>query len=148
VTQRAVRSFRQHPSGAVQRHPCRLRLWLKGTPLAARTRANYRRWVVELVEDLAAGDELAAFLSPTGEHERRALLTDWRRRLVDRGLAARPSAPETGPAADHASPSRSTAALPSAVTAGAGTGRQMPIQAGARDPRLRDDLRDRVPLVA
>jgi hypothetical protein len=28
------------------------------------------------------------------------------------------------------------------------TGRQMPVQAGARDPRLRDDLRDRVALVA
>jgi hypothetical protein len=62
-------------------------LWLAGTPLADRTHANYRRWVAELVENLAAGDDLAAFLSPTGEHERRALLTDWRRRLVDRGLA-------------------------------------------------------------
>ena len=62
-------------------------LWLAGTPLAARTRANYRRWVDELVEDLDAGDELAAFLSPAGEHERRALVTDWRRRLVNRGLA-------------------------------------------------------------
>jgi integrase len=62
-------------------------LWLAGTPLADRTRTNYRRWVAELVEDLAAGEELAAFLSPAGEHERRALLTDWRRRLVDRGLA-------------------------------------------------------------
>jgi integrase len=60
-------------------------LWLTGTPLATRTRANYRRWVAEL-EDLAAGDELAAFLSPADEHDRRALLTNWRRRLVDRGL--------------------------------------------------------------
>ena len=62
-------------------------LWLEGTPLAARTRSNYRRWVDELVEDLAAADELAAFVSHAGERERRALLTDWRRRLVDRGLA-------------------------------------------------------------
>ena len=61
--------------------------WLASTPLAARTRANYRRWVVELVADLAAGGELAAFLAVAGEHDRRALLTDWRRRLVDRGLA-------------------------------------------------------------
>ena len=55
--------------------------------MAARTRANYRRWVVVLVADLAAGGGSAAFLAPAGEHDRRALLTDWRRRLVDRGLA-------------------------------------------------------------
>jgi len=61
--------------------------WLASTPLAARTRTNYRRWVAELVDDLVAVDELAAFLAPAGGNDRRAVLTDWRRRLVDRGLA-------------------------------------------------------------
>ena len=42
----------------------------------------------ELVrEHLAAGDELEGFLATDGEHDRRAALGDWRRRLVDRGLA-------------------------------------------------------------
>ena len=61
--------------------------WLKDTPLAARSQANYRRWVVQLVEDLDAPGELATFLAPGGEPDRRATLTDWRRRLVDGGLA-------------------------------------------------------------
>ncbi len=61
--------------------------WLKGTALATRSQTNYRRWVVELVEDLEASGRLEAFLAPGGEHSRRAALTDWRRRLIDRGLA-------------------------------------------------------------
>ena len=62
--------------------------WLDRQALAARTRASYRRWVRELVdEQLAATGELAAFLARDGEHDRRAVLGDWRRRLVDRGLA-------------------------------------------------------------
>ena len=61
--------------------------WLTATPLAARSRTNYRRWVAELVDDLAAGGELAGFVNPAGEHDRRGVLIDWRRRLVDRGLA-------------------------------------------------------------
>jgi site-specific recombinase XerD len=55
--------------------------------LAARTRASYRRWVGELAVHLDAGDELHAFLAPDGDRDRRAVLGDWRRRLVDRGLA-------------------------------------------------------------
>ena len=61
--------------------------WLERQALAARTRASYRRWVRELVDHLDAGDELEAFLARDGEHDRRAVLGDWRRRLVDRGLA-------------------------------------------------------------
>lgn len=41
----------------------------------------------ELAVYLDAGDELQAFLAPDGEHDRHAVLGDWRRRLVDRGLA-------------------------------------------------------------
>ena len=41
----------------------------------------------ELVAHLAASGELDAFLAVDGEDDRRALLGDWRRRLVDRGLA-------------------------------------------------------------
>ena len=40
-----------------------------------------------MVAHLAAGGELDAFLAVDGEDDRRALLGDWRRRLVDRGLA-------------------------------------------------------------
>jgi site-specific recombinase XerC len=61
--------------------------WLQRQALAARTRASYRRWARELVEHLDAGDELDGFLARDGEHDRRAALSDWRRRLVDRGLA-------------------------------------------------------------
>jgi hypothetical protein len=61
--------------------------WLERQALAARTRASYRRWVRELVEHLDAGDELEGFLSRDGDHDRRAVLGDWRRRLIDRGLA-------------------------------------------------------------
>jgi hypothetical protein len=62
--------------------------WLDRQALAARTRTSYRRWVRELVrEHLATGDELEGFLATDGEHDRRAVLGDWRRRLVDRGLA-------------------------------------------------------------
>ena len=61
--------------------------WLKRQALAARTRSSYRRWVRELVAHLAAGGELDVFLAVAGEDDRRALLADWRRRLVDRGLA-------------------------------------------------------------
>lgn len=61
--------------------------WLSRQALADRTRASYRRWVGALVEHLAAGGELAGFFAPDGDGDRRALLADWRRRLVDRGLA-------------------------------------------------------------
>jgi site-specific recombinase XerD len=61
--------------------------WLGRQALAPRTRSAYRRWVIELLEHLAAGDQLDAFLSSSGGDDRRALLADWRRRLVDRRLA-------------------------------------------------------------
>ncbi|MGH2947508.1 MAG: tyrosine-type recombinase/integrase [Solirubrobacteraceae bacterium] len=61
--------------------------WLERQALAARTRASYRRWVGELAAHLDAGGELECFLAPDGEHDRRAVLGDWRRRLVDRGFA-------------------------------------------------------------
>jgi hypothetical protein len=43
--------------------------------------------VRELVAHLADGGELDAFLAVDGEDDRRAVLGDWRLRLVDRGLA-------------------------------------------------------------
>src|SRR3954451_13518364 len=61
--------------------------WLDRQALAARTRSAYRRWVAELLEHLDAEDELDAFLAPAGDDDRRAVLADWRRRLVDRRLA-------------------------------------------------------------
>src|SRR4051794_7276938 len=61
--------------------------WLGRQALAPRTRSAYRRWVLELVEYLGAGDELDAFLDPSGDDDRRAVVADWRRRLVDRRLA-------------------------------------------------------------
>jgi hypothetical protein len=61
--------------------------WLDRQALAARTRAAYRRWVTELLEYLDAEDELDAFLAAAGDDDRRAVLTNWRRRLVDRQLA-------------------------------------------------------------
>lgn len=61
--------------------------WLERQALAARTRSSYRRWARALVAHVAAGGELDAFLAVDGEDDRRALLADWRRRLVDRGLA-------------------------------------------------------------
>src|SRR4051795_6191262 len=65
--------------------------WLDRQALAPRTRSAYRRWVAELLEHLVAGGELDAFLAPEGDDDRRAVLGDWRRRLVDRRLA-----PSTG----------------------------------------------------
>ena len=61
--------------------------WLSSTALAPRSRANYRRWVVELVEDLDAGGQLVGFLEVGDERKRHTALTDWRRQLIDRGLA-------------------------------------------------------------
>src|SRR4051812_38863858 len=61
--------------------------WLGRQALAPRTRSAYRRWVLELLKHLTAGDELEAFLSASGDDDRRAVLADWRRRLVDRRLA-------------------------------------------------------------
>src|SRR4051812_38512390 len=61
--------------------------WLGRQALAPRTRLAYRRWVRELLEHLAAGEELDAFLAAADDGDRRALLGDWRRRLVDRRLA-------------------------------------------------------------
>ena len=43
--------------------------------------------MAELLEHLVAGDELDGFLAPAGDDDRRAVLADWRRRLVDRRLA-------------------------------------------------------------
>lgn len=43
--------------------------------------------VGELIAHLTAGGELGAFLGVDGEDDRRAVLSDWRRRLIDRGLA-------------------------------------------------------------
>ncbi len=60
--------------------------WLGRQALAARTRSSYRRWVRELVAHLTAGGELEAFLAVDGQDDRRGVLGDWRRRLVDRGL--------------------------------------------------------------
>ncbi len=58
--------------------------WLTRQALADRTRSSYRRWLRELVAHLAAGGKLDAFLTADGEDDRRAVLGDWRRRLVDR----------------------------------------------------------------
>jgi integrase len=55
--------------------------WLERRALAPRTCASYRRWVGDLVSHLDAGGELEAFLAPERDHDRRALLGDWRRRL-------------------------------------------------------------------
>jgi site-specific recombinase XerD len=87
VRESAVRWFRQDPRVPADQILADYDRWLQRQALAARTRASYRRWVRELVAHLDAGDELAAFLAPDGEHDRRAVLSDWRRRLVDRGLA-------------------------------------------------------------
>jgi hypothetical protein len=62
-------------------------VWLDRQALAPRIRSAYRRWVIELLEHLSAGDELDAFC------RRRVVTIDvpfsliWRRRLVDRRLA-------------------------------------------------------------
>ena len=61
--------------------------WLSRQALAQRTQAAYLRWARELVEHLAVAGELEAFVSPEGDDDRRALVSDWRRRLVDRRLA-------------------------------------------------------------
>jgi hypothetical protein len=45
--------------------------------------------VLELVEHLVAGDELDAVRATSGHDDRRAVVADWRRRLVDRRLTAR-----------------------------------------------------------
>jgi hypothetical protein len=39
--------------------------------LAPRTRSAYRRWVLELIEHLVAGDELDAFVVASGDDDRR-----------------------------------------------------------------------------
>jgi len=61
--------------------------WLERQVLAVRTRAAYRRWVREFVEHMELGGELDRFLAADGEHDRRAAVADWRRRLVDRRRA-------------------------------------------------------------
>jgi hypothetical protein len=83
----AVRWFRQDPRVPADQILADYDSWLERQALAARTRASYRRWVRELVEHLDAADELRAFLARDDEDDRRAALGDWRRRLVDRGLA-------------------------------------------------------------
>jgi hypothetical protein len=84
----AVWRFRQDPRVSAEHVLADYDRWLDRQALAARSRASYRRWVRELVdEQLAATGELGAFLAPDGEPDRRAVLGDWRRRLVDRGLA-------------------------------------------------------------
>jgi site-specific recombinase XerD len=83
-----VRRFRQDPRVLAEQILRDYDRWLDRQALAARTRAAYRRWVRELVaEHLDAGDELVGFLATDGDDDRRAALGDWRRRLVDRGLA-------------------------------------------------------------
>ena len=52
----------------------------------ARARPTAAGWA-ELLEHLIAGGDLNAFLAPAGDDDRRAVLADWRRRLVDRRLA-------------------------------------------------------------
>jgi len=61
--------------------------WLARQALVPRTRSAYRRCVLKLLEHLVVGDELETSLAPAGDHDRRAALADWRRRLVDRRLA-------------------------------------------------------------
>lgn len=61
--------------------------WLSRQALVQRTQAAYLRWARELVEHLTVAGELEAFVAPGGDDDRRALLSDWRRRLVDRRLA-------------------------------------------------------------
>lgn len=64
--------------------------WLSEQRLSAATRRSYRRWVAELLEDLAAADPELGVLGGRGAkagREREAALRDWRRRLVDRRLA-------------------------------------------------------------
>ncbi len=48
---------------------------------------GYRRWVRELVAHLAAGGKLTRSWRSTGRMTGRAVLGDWRRRLIDRDLA-------------------------------------------------------------
>jgi len=83
----AVRRFRQDPRVPADQILADYDHWLDREALAARTRASSRRWVSEFVAHLDAGDELQTFLARDGEHDRRAVLGDWRRRLIDRGLA-------------------------------------------------------------
>src|SRR3954451_9338341 len=70
--------------------------WLDRQALAARTRSAYRRWVAELLEHLVAGEELDAFLAPAGDDDRRAVLVDWRRRLVGPAACAFDGEPRSG----------------------------------------------------
>lgn len=61
--------------------------WLERQALAPRTRSSYQRWVAKLIADLTASGQLDQFLAPDAHDDRRAALSDWRRRLVDGGLA-------------------------------------------------------------
>ena len=64
--------------------------WLSEQRLSAATRRSYRRWVAELLEDLAAADPELGVLGGRGAKAAReceAAFRDWRRRLVDRRLA-------------------------------------------------------------
>ena len=62
--------------------------WLSEQRLSAATRRSYRRWVLELLEDLAGADPQLGVLSGRGVTAgREAAFRDWRRRLVDRRLA-------------------------------------------------------------
>jgi site-specific recombinase XerD len=83
----AVRRFRQDPHVPADQVLADYDRWLQRQALAARTRSSYRRWVRELLELLDAAGDLEVFLGRDGEHDRRAILGDWRRRLLDRGLA-------------------------------------------------------------
>jgi site-specific recombinase XerC len=74
----------------VARVMARYERWLSEQRLSAATRRSYRRWVVELLDDLAGADSELRVLSGRGVtagREREAALRDWRRRLVDRRLA-------------------------------------------------------------
>jgi hypothetical protein len=73
----------------VARVTARYERWLSEQRLSAATRRSYRRWVVELLEDLDGADPQLGVLSGRGVaagREREAALRDWRRRLVDRRL--------------------------------------------------------------
>ena len=88
----AVRRFRQDPimlsaTEVIDAYDA----WLGRQASAPRTRSAYRRWVLELVDHLVAGDELDAFVSTSGHHDRRAAVADWRRRWSTDGSRRRRS---------------------------------------------------------
>jgi hypothetical protein len=62
--------------------------WLRPQALAARTRGSYRRAECASSSSiLSLATSSKGLLARDREHDRRAVLGDWRRRLVDHGLA-------------------------------------------------------------